>query len=518
MAPPEDTEQSELLQALLALRLPLAGTMALVFALVRIVEDIVLFQAVQGGYETIAVIIDPLLWGALAALAVWLILDWAARQERRYRRNEARIMAELRRTNANLALLNEVNQRIVSKVTLDEILDYAISLPARLIGAQATVFVLRDENNAPLVTRSVGLTKGELKRARSAFGLLGNPEPGEGPQLIRAHAGTDTPFSVCLVLPIAEGSPPGHQGKHTIGWMEAYLDSPHGGGTLRTTSAGRVRRRGAEPATGMQYGDAELVLAADTHTLLMSVAGELAEALIGARRRAREMDSLAALEKAITEERTRIARDLHDGIAQSLAFIRMRVDLWEDWLEQEPERLPAEFAGLKANLRTQIEELRRAIFALRPVELGSLGFAGALSRFVSGFAEENNWALSLEMSNLPHDLPHLLELTAFRVTQEALNNSAKHAQASNVGVDLRLADGGLQIIVRDDGIGFDPGTLPTHQQEHLGLRQMRERISALDGQLTVISRPGAGTEVRAWLPIVYARERDRAALNQLTGE
>src|SRR5690606_7194327 len=133
-----------------------------------------------------------------------------------------------------------------------------------------------------------------------------------------------------------------------LGWLEAYLEQRPG-------------------PSGWE----------EISPLLRTVGGELAEAILGSRRRAREIASVAALEQAITAERTRIARDLHDGVAQSLAFMRMRVDLWEDWLDQEPARLRDEFANLKSNLRTQIEELRRAIFELRPLELSQLGFAGA---------------------------------------------------------------------------------------------------------------------------------------------
>jgi Signal transduction histidine kinase len=95
-----------------------------------------------------------------------------------------------------------------------------------------------------------------------------------------------------------------------------------------------------------------------------------------------------------------------------------------------------------------------------------------------------------------------LELAAFRFVQEALNNVAKHAQARRVWVKLGVRDQGLIIYVRDDGIGFNPGEeLPAG---HLGLRQMRERAAALDGHVTIISRPGDGTEVRVWLPLLYS--------------
>jgi signal transduction histidine kinase len=290
------------------------------------------------------------------------------------------------------------------------------------------------------------------------------------------------PFAACVVLPLEEARSGNGSAGASLGWIEAYLE--------REPRAGRF--------------DLAAPLPERTGRLLVTVAGELAEALVGARRRARELASVAALEQAITEERTRIARDLHDGIAQSLAFMRMRVDLWEDWLEQDPALLRKEFAGLKTNLRTQIEELRRAIFALRPVELSQLGFEGALRRFVSDFADQQGWELELELSDLPHDLPHVLELAAFRVVQEALNNAAKHARARRVSVAMRLTDGGLQIVVRDAGIGFNPGALPEQASGGLGLRQMRERAAALDGHLTLISRPGIGTELRVWLPIVYA--------------
>jgi len=291
----------------------------------------------------------------------------------------------------------------------------------------------------------------------------------------------------CLIVPLAEGD------DAPVGWIECYLSDTRG-----------LAR------------DASGALAPELTSLLITVGGEIAEAVQGSRRRAREIASLVALEQAITAERTRIARDLHDGVAQSLAFLRMRVALWEDWLEQEPERLREEFDALKANLRRQIEELRRAIFALRPIELSQLGFAGALRRFVREFADQQDWDLELALSDLPPDLPYALELAAFRFVQEALNNAAKHANARHVVVALRVVDGGLQIVVRDDGVGFDPGAQGELPGARLGLRQMRERAAALDGRLTILSKPGEGAEVRIWLPLRYARESTGATRAPVT--
>jgi signal transduction histidine kinase len=487
---PKNRQQTELLRALRALRWPLAGVVGLIFVLVRIVESTALDEWPRDDRLPLIAVLDPIFWGGLAAVAIWMVLSWAANQEQRYRAAEAQMMTELRKSNAQLTLLYEINQRIASSATVDEILDYAVGLPARLIGARAVVLVLRDARDMPLTMRCVGIDTAALVSLRSSFDRGTRPDAPGSPYVLLSRRKVASSLNACIIMPLVEAGPQNHNGKRALGWIEAYLETGQSKGRSNDIQI---------DASGQP------TLIENTQELLITVAGELTEALVGARRRSRELASAAALETAITEERTRIARDLHDGIAQSLAFMRMRADLWEDWLEQNPEQLRQEFAGFKANLRTQIEELRRAIFALRPIELGRLGFEGALRRFVTDFADQHGWDLALELSKLPHALPHALELAAFRVVQEALNNIAKHANASHVAVMLGLVDGGLQIIVRDDGIGFNPGTLSDQGGAHLGLRQMRERAVALDGHLTLISHPNEGTELRVWLPIFFAQ-------------
>lgn len=472
MIPKDGPRHTDIVAALRSLRWPLAGVVGLIFALTRLAETALLDLRPLPPMARTA---EALFWGFLAALAIYTVLSWAARQEQRRRAAEASMLDELRHANARLELLYELNQRVASSDTLDDVLDYAITLPARLVNARAAALVLHDEQGQALTARCVGLAEEQLAATRAAFALAGEPDRAKTTRILAPRTRAPAGVVACLVVPLAE------RDDAPIGRIEAYLadTSRIGGG-----------RAGQPPS--------------EVTALLVTVAGELAEAIQGSRRRAREIASVAALEQAITEERTRIARDLHDGVAQSLAFLRMRVDLWEDWLSQEPERLPEEFSSLKSNLRRQIEELRRAIFALRPIELSQLGFVAALRRFVSEFADQQDWELELGLSDLPADLPHVLELAAFRFVQEALNNAAKHANARRVGVTIKALDGGLQIVVRDDGVGFDPGAQGELPGNRLGLRQMRERAAALDGRLTVLSRPGQGTEVRAWLPLRYA--------------
>lgn len=469
MLPKDRSRNTDLIAALRSLRWPLAGVVGLIFALTRLAETALIGVR---PLDPMARTLEALFWGLLAALAIYAVLSWAARQEQRRRATEASMLDELRHTNARLELLYELNQRVASSDTLDDVLDYAITLPARLVNARAAALVLRDDQGQALTARCVGLAEDQLAAARATFGIAGEPAQLKASQVLAPRTRPPAGLAACLIIPLAE------RDDEPIGWIEGYLPE-------------------STPLTGDQ-------LPAEVAALLVTVAGELAEAFQGSRRRAREIASVAALEQAITEERTRIARDLHDGVAQSLAFLRMRVDLWEDWLEQEPARLHEEFVSVKANLRRQIEELRRAIFALRPIELSQLGFVAALRRFVAEFADQQDWELDLELSDLPADLPHVLELAAFRFVQEALNNAAKHAAARTIGVKIASVDGGLLIVVHDDGVGFDPGAQGELPGSHLGLRQMRERAAALDGRLTILSRPGQGTEVRVWLPMRYA--------------
>lgn len=473
MRPKDRPKDSALVAALQSLRWPLAGAVGLIFALTRIIETTLIGTR---PLPPMARTLEAIFWGLLAALAIYAVLSWAAREEQRRRTREASMLDELRHTNARLELLYDLNQRVASSDTLDDVLDYAITLPARLVNANAAALVLYDEQGQTLTARCVGLAEDQLAAARTSFGLTGEPGSIKMTRVLTPRAKPPAGIVACLVVPLAE------RDDAPIGRIECYVPD---------TAPLDAGLPGAQPST-------------EVTTLLTTVAGELAEAIQGSRRRARELASIAALEQAITEERTRIARDLHDGVAQSLAFLRMRVDLWEDWLDQEPERLHDEFASVKANLRRQIEELRRAIFALRPIELSQLGFVAALRRFVSAFADQQDWELELELSELPADLPHVLELAAFRFVQEALNNAAKHAGARRVGVMMKPIDSGLQIVVRDDGLGFDPGAQGELPGTRLGLRQMRERAAALDGRLTILSRPGQGTEVRVWLPMRYA--------------
>ena len=216
--------------------------------------------------------------------------------------------------------------------------------------------------------------------------------------------------------------------------------------------------------------------------------------------------------EAIDAERHRIAHEIHDGVAQTLAGLRFKSALWSHLAETAPPGMRAALDELQTVLNAAIVDLRRAIFALRPVDLDALGFFPALAQLVGDFGDQNQMVARLEISG-PHEaLPAVYELPLFRVIQEGVNNIGQHARASSVLVRLAVAAaGGVAVSVRDNGAGFDPSQLsPTDRTGHFGLRQMRERILDLGGTLDIRSALGQGTELVITLPPV-AKEVNHAA-------
>jgi PAS domain S-box-containing protein len=208
-------------------------------------------------------------------------------------------------------------------------------------------------------------------------------------------------------------------------------------------------------------------------------------------------------EEAIAEERRRIAREIHDGVAQDLASLRFRAKLWHRLVDRDPPQMHAELDALRDLLSKNIREVRRSIFALRPVTLEELGFYPALQQFINDFGEQNQLHVDLRIAGPPDRLPSALEPVLFRITQEALNNVGKHARASTVWVTLNLESADTVVFTaRDDGIGLDVTLLDQAARGgHVGLAQMRERVEGLGGTFSLQSQANKGTEIKVTLPL-----------------
>jgi signal transduction histidine kinase len=211
---------------------------------------------------------------------------------------------------------------------------------------------------------------------------------------------------------------------------------------------------------------------------------------------------LQSEELAIAEERARIAREIHDGVAQSLAFSALKLDLVERLLARDTTKAATEVAVTRDTIRETIKEVRRSIFALRPVELERHGFVETLRRYVADYGQQNEIQVELEQQGAA-SLTTKAEAVLFRIFQEAMNNVAKHAGASRVSVTVGRDESGQGYVrVCDDGRGFDPGAVSDRVTSAggLGLRQMRERVEARGGRFLIESEPGSGTTVFASVP------------------
>ncbi len=208
--------------------------------------------------------------------------------------------------------------------------------------------------------------------------------------------------------------------------------------------------------------------------------------------------------EAIDSERLRIAHEMHDSVAQNLAGLRFKSALWLQLADSASPAMQAALDELQAVLTAAIENIRRAIFALRPVDLESLGFFPALKQLVTNFGDQNQLVAQLEVSEPQTTLPLSYELPLFRIIQEGLNNITQHARASSVLVRYNVDTAGVVgVSLRDNGCGFDTHQLGTSDHSgHFGLRQMRERILDLGGSLDIHSAPGQGTELLISLPLL----------------
>jgi signal transduction histidine kinase len=223
--------------------------------------------------------------------------------------------------------------------------------------------------------------------------------------------------------------------------------------------------------------------------LVLTIANQAAVAIENARLY-EQAQELAAL-----EERQRLARELHDSVSQALYGISLGAHTALTLLNRDPGRVAEPLNYVLAQAEAALTEMRALIFELRPESLETEGLIGALGRQATALQARHGMTVSTELGDEP-DLTLKVKQELYRVVQEALHNTVKHAQASKVSLSMNWNAEGLTLEVCDDGIGFDatsafPG--------HLGLQSMRERVKRLGGLLQIESAPGCGTRIHVQL-------------------
>jgi signal transduction histidine kinase len=205
-------------------------------------------------------------------------------------------------------------------------------------------------------------------------------------------------------------------------------------------------------------------------------------------------DALRRVVSAQELERQRLARELHDETGQALTSILLGLKSVES--ADTAEELSAATAALRELVVATLQDVRRLAVELRPKALDDFGLVPALERLVETFREQTGMSVDFEPGLGDERLPSEIEITLYRITQEALTNVVKHAQASRVSIVLTRRSESISAVIEDDGRGFGEAG-----ENGLGLLGMRERVALIGGRVAVESSPGSGTTLSIEVPV-----------------
>ncbi len=215
-----------------------------------------------------------------------------------------------------------------------------------------------------------------------------------------------------------------------------------------------------------------------------------------------EINSSQRVREATFEERTRVARELHDSVEQELAGLTIQLDAVRARLLSAPESAASAVETARAMLRHTREEARRSIWDLRSMVLERGDLASAITEVAADLGGEGTANVRVEVSGTPVRLAPKMELNLVRICQEATSNARKYAEASESVVRLEYRPDSLWLSISDNGCGFDASNVNSVRLGHFGLLHMRERAEQIGAELQIKSAPGKGTLITVHLPLL----------------
>ncbi|HFD40669.1 MAG TPA: GAF domain-containing protein [Anaerolineae bacterium] len=400
--------------------------------------------------------------------------------------NAVRIIGELSITQerlSQLSLFYQVAQSMSSTLDLHKVLSDTTQLATAVLDASAVVLMLVDEKTQELVFEyASGEIGRRLRRQRTPLGagiagwvathgepvLVNNAR--EDPRfsdLVDTRTGFLTRSVICAPIQV--------RGK-TIGVLEA------------------LNKRNNQ---GFDEEDLRLIVTTANQAALAIENARLYQSL------REERDRIIQAQENV---RRQVARNLHDGTVQFLSAISMGIDHLERLLEVKPEAALAELDALRRLTHQATRQARLALFELRPLILETQGLGPALEAYVEQLQNSETFNVHLEMDDDLPELDRSVAATIFAIAQEAVNNAKKHASARDVWLRLSTKGDWLQLIVEDNGVGFDTQEIEAKYDRlgSIGLLNMRERAELIDGHIQIESNttpPNSGTRVILQAPI-----------------
>lgn len=212
--------------------------------------------------------------------------------------------------------------------------------------------------------------------------------------------------------------------------------------------------------------------------------------------------------EAQEEEKQRLARDMHDGPAQSMANILLKAEICERLMNIDKEKFKVELNNLKEIIRMTLKDIRKTIYDLRPMSLDDLGLIPTLQRYVQKFIEYTGINVDLKVFGEVVNLNSSIQITIFRIVQEALSNINKHSKANEAKIVIEFSQKRLNVIIVDNGVGFDYNETYNDGLSFggYGLVNMKERVELFGGSLNIKSTVGKGTRISFYIMLPEEEE------------
>lgn len=396
-----------------------------------------------------------------------------------------RLQRQLQRQNEELLALHGAGLAVVGELDLDAVLQRVVDRARDLAGARyGAVTYLSGEGERPVL-----LTSGISPEQRAAIG----PDPvGHGLLGLVLQEGQRLRLPDLTQHPLSVGFPPNHPP------MKSLLAVP-------IRSAGQV------------LGDLYVTEKADASEFDQEDEDALARfATVAAMAIENAVLHHQVQVLAVTQERERIAREMHDSLAQVLGYVNTKAQAAQAFLDRgEDARASAQIGQLAEAARAAYADVREDILALRTSLGDPEGFLGPLRQYLERWQDQSGVRARLIEPPVDEPLPAIdaiAEVQLLRIIQESLANVRKHARATQVEVRLGTAGETLAAVIHDDGAGFDPARLGRSDFPRFGLATMRERAEGVGGALVVDSLPGEGTTVTVHIPAAGTSTRGGVTL------
>lgn len=381
------------------------------------------------------------------------------------------------RQNQELLGLHQAGLAVVAELSLETVLQKVVDQARSLLGARYGALSVTDGDQRIEAFITSGLDDEERR-------LIGEPPKGEGLLGVVLQQGERLRLGEMSVDPRAAGFPQNHPQLHSLLAVPVVCEkSPYRGNLYLS-----------EKQDGQPFHP-------EDEETLVRFATQAAIAIDNAYLHRRFAELAAA------EERLFIAHDMHDGLAQLIAYVNAKVQAArENLLQHRLETTAEQLDQLSVTARQAYGDVRSQILDLRTSSRTGRGeLADTLETYIEQWRQQSGLRAKLQLEGELHDLAPMVELQLLRIIQETLANVRKHAGASRVQIHLQRRDRALEVRIQDDGQGFDPDRLSPSASPRFGLSTMRERATSIGAKLHITSELQQGTTVTVHVPNVQLK-------------